>query len=86
MQLVVNTLTELWLAIVIFYNVETLVDGFLVFQGEDEPATQQSTTHRGYRFINNIQQTLTILLHRIDQLQRTNSKLIQSDILVLLDT
>ena len=86
MQLVIDTLAEVWFAIVILHNVQTLVDGFFVLQREHQPATQHTPPHRCHRMVNHIEQRLTVVLHRRDKLQRTHRKLIQTYVFVFFDT
>ena len=85
MQLFVNTLTKLWFAIVILHDVQTLIDRLLVLQGEHQPTSEHSTSHRCHCAIYHIQQRLAIILHRIQQLQRAHCKLIQTYILIFLN-
>ena len=54
-QRLVNTLAELRLTEEVIHNVQTLVNHSLVLQGEYHPASQQSTAHRRYRTVNDIQ-------------------------------
>ena len=86
MQLVVNTLAELWLAIVVLHDVQTFVDGFLVFQRKHKPATQQAASHRRHGMVNDIQQRLAVVLHGCDELQRADGELIEAHIAFFLDT
>ena len=85
MQLVIDTLTELWFAIVILHDVETRVDGLFVLQREYEPATQQATSHRTYRLVDDIEQRLAIILHGMNQFETANRELIEAYILIFLD-
>ena len=85
LQLVVNGHSELWLAEEVVDNVQTLVDGLLVLQGEHQPATQQSSAHGRHRPVNDIQQRLAVFLHGADELQRTDSELIQTHVALLLN-
>ena len=86
MYLIVDTLAELWLAIVILYHIQSFVDRLFILQREYQPAAKQSATHRRYSFIDNIQQRLSVFLHRINQLQTTDGELIQSHVLIFFDT
>ena len=86
MQLIIDTLTELWLTIVVIHDVQTRVDGLLVFQREHQPTAQQSASHRTHCLVDHIEQRLTIILHRMNQLQTADGELIQSDIFIFFDT
>ena len=55
MYLIVDTLAELWFAIVVLYHIQSLVDGFLVLEWEHQPAAQQSSTHRTHCLVDDIQ-------------------------------
>ena len=85
MQLLIDTLAEIWFAIVILYDVKTLIDGLHVFQGEDQPASQQSPSHRRDGLVDDIQQRLAIILHRMDQFKAADGEFIQTDILIFLN-
>ena len=67
-QLLVDTLAELRLAVVILHNVQALVDGPLVLQREHEPAAQQAAAHRRDRLVDHIEQRLAVFLHGLNQL------------------
>ena len=84
-QLVIDALTELRLAIVVIHDVKPLVDGFLVFQREHQPSAQHSASHRAHRLVDHIEQRLAVFLHRMDQLQRADGELVETDILILLN-
>ena len=56
MNLFIYTLTELWLTIVILHDIESFVDGSLVFQREHQPTTQKTSTHGAHRLIYHIEQ------------------------------
>ena len=84
MQLVVDTLAEVWFTIVVLHDIQTFVDGFLVLQREYHPTTQHTTTHRRHRMVDDIQQRLTIVLHRSYQFQRTDGKLVKTHIALFL--
>ena len=45
MYLIVDTLAELWFAIVVIHHIKSLIDRLLVLKREHKPAAQQSTTH-----------------------------------------
>ena len=64
MQLVIDTLAELWFAIVVLHDIQTFVDGLFIFKREYQPTTQHTTTHRRHCAINHVKQRLTIVLHR----------------------
>ena len=76
MQLVVDTLTEVWFTIVILHDVQTLVDGLFVLQREHHPTAQHTSTHSRHRMVDDVEQRLTVVLHRVQQLQRVYGKLI----------
>ena len=85
MNLLVYALAEIRFAVVILHDIQAFVDGLLVLERKDHPAAQQATTHRRHRFIDDIEQALAVFLHGINQFQRTDSKLIQTHILILFD-
>ena len=86
LQLFVDALTEIGFAEEVVDNVEALLDGLLIFQREDEPAAQQSATHRRYGTVYHVEERLAVLLHGTDQLQRSDGKLVETHVAFLLDT
>ena len=85
MNLVIDTLTELWLTIIILHDVKTRINRLLVFQRKYQPTTQQATTHGAHRLVNHVEQRLAIFLHRMNELQTANRELIQTHKLIFLD-
>ena len=85
MYLFINALTEIRLAIVILHDVQTLVDGLLIFQWKHQPAAQQTTSHRTHCLIDDIKQRFAVILHGMNQLQTANRELIEPYIFVLFD-
>ena len=84
-ELVVDQLAELRFAEEIFHDVESLVDGFLLFQRENHPTLQHSGPHRRDRPVDNVAERLAVFLHRIHQFQRAHGEFIQAHVLLLLD-
>ena len=85
MNLLIDALAEIWLAIVILHNVQALIDGLLILQREYQPATQQTASHRAHCLVDDIQQRLAIILHRMNQFQTADRKLVQSHVPILFD-
>ena len=85
MQLLVDALAEVGLAVVVVHDVEPFVDGLHVFQGEHEPSPEQTASHGAHRPVDDIEQRLAVVLHGVDQFEAADGELIQSYILILLD-
>ena len=68
MQPIVDDLAEVGLAEEVIDDIEALVDGFFFFQGEHQPTTQQTTAHRRYRLVYDVEQRLAVFLHGADEL------------------
>ena len=86
MNLIIDALPELWFTVVVFHDVEAFVDRFLILQREHQPTAQQTTSHRTHRLVDDIQQRLTVILHRMNQFEAADGELIQSHIPILLNT
>ena len=86
MNLLIHTLAEFRLTIIVIYDIQTFVDRLFIFEWKYYPATQQTASHRAHRAVYHVEQRLSVLLHRLNQFQRADSKLIQTHILILLDT
>ena len=85
MQLIVDTLTEFRLSIIILHDVKTRVDRLLILQWEHQPTAQQTASHWTHGPVDDIQERLTVFLHRVHQLQRANGKFVQTHIPVFLN-
>ena len=85
LQLTIYQLFEFWLAEEILHHVEAFVDGFLVFQGEHHPSAQQSSAHRRYGLVDDVEQRDAALLHGIHQLERADGELVEAHIFLFLD-
>ena len=85
-QLLVDRLAEVGLAIVVVHDVEAFVDGPFVLQREHQPAAQQTATHRAHRPVDHVEERLAILLHRLQQFQRADGEFVEAHIFLLLDT
>ena len=85
MQLVVDALPELRLAVVVLHDVEPRVDGLLILQREHEPAAQQPAAHGRHRAVYHVEQALAVVLHRMHQLEASDGELVEPDVLILLD-
>ena len=86
MQLFFYEILEIGFAEEVVYHVQTLVDGFHVFQGEYNPPLQQAGSHRTDGVVNNIQQARTTIIHTAQQFQTSDSEFIQAHIAVFLNT
>ena len=62
----------------------TLVDLLDALQREHSPATQHSASHRTHCMVDDRQQTLAALIHRLYEFQASHRKLVKTHILVLL--
>ena len=86
MQLLFNQLLKVRLTEKVFHHIQTVVDGLLIFQRENHPAFQQTGPHRADCPVDHIEQTAAAIIHTADQLEAADSKLIQTHILIFLDT
>ena len=86
MQLLLDQLFKIRLAEEVFHHIQSVVDRLLIFQRENHPAFQQAGSHRTDGPVDHIQQTAAAVIHAADQLQAADCKLIQTHILILLDT
>ena len=57
----------------------------LILQGEHQPTTQQTATHRRHRTVDDVEQRTPIVLHGLHQFQGTDGELVKTHILFFLD-
>ena len=85
MKLFFNQFLEVGLAEEILHHIQTVVDRLYILQREYQPTPHQAGSHRADGLVDNIQQTASSIVHRTHQLQAAYRKLVQADILILLN-
>ena len=81
-ELLVETGAEIGMTEEMVHHIETLADGFLLFEGEDEPAAQQASAHGRDGMVDDREQGGSVLLHRLHQFETTYGEVVHAHVAV----
>ena len=84
MEGIVHALGKGRLMGVIVDDVETRLDGLDILQREDEPAAQHTSAHGCGCAVDDAEQRHTVVLHGLQQFERTYGELVEAHITLLL--
>ena len=85
MQGIVEQFAEVGMAEEVLHNIQSLIDGAHLLEWEYYPALEQTGTHGADGLVDDVEQRLTTIVHRMDELKATHGVAVEAHITLLLD-
>ena len=85
MQGIVEQLTEVGMAEEVLHDIQSLIDGAYLFEGKYYPALEQASAHGTDGLVDDVEQRLTPIVHRMDELKAAHGVAVEAHITLLLD-
>ena len=85
MQGIVEQFAEVGMAEEVLHDIQSLIDGAHLLEWEYYPALELASAHGTDGLVDDVEQRLTTIVHRMDELKATHGVAVEAHITLLLD-